>query len=60
SRLADSRASASDVPPGTVIGPLTMACGNGAAEITRAQRPGKRAMEAEDFLRGFEMPDRVD
>lgn len=60
SRIADSSASASDVPPGTVIGPLTIACGDGAVEITRAQRPGKRAMDAEEFLHGFEMPDRVD
>lgn len=45
--------------PGRVIGPLTIACGDGAIEITRAQRPGKSAMNADDFLRGFEMPDRV-
>lgn len=55
SRLADG---AGD--PGAVIGPLTIACGDGAVEITRAQRPGKTAMVAEDFLRGFEMPERVE
>ncbi len=53
-RLADGSGT-----PGSVIGPLTIACGSGAVEITRAQRPGKRPMEAQDFLRGFEMPDTV-
>jgi methionyl-tRNA formyltransferase len=46
--------------PGEVIGPLTIACGIGAVQITRAQRPGKRPMETEEFLRGFEMPAKVD
>lgn len=42
--------------PGDVLEGLTIACGNGAIEVLRAQRPGKRAMNADDFLRGFEMP----
>lgn len=54
SRLADGRGA-----PGQVLDGLTIACGNGAVQILRAQRPGKRAMEAEDFLRGFDMPDQV-
>ncbi len=45
--------------PGQVLEGLTIACGSGAVQILRAQRPGKRAMEAADFLRGFDMPDRV-
>ncbi|MBV7408479.1 methionyl-tRNA formyltransferase [Maritimibacter sp. DP1N21-5] len=45
--------------PGVVIGPLTVACGQGAVKITRAQREGKRAMEADEFLRGTQMPERL-
>jgi methionyl-tRNA formyltransferase len=45
--------------PGQVLDGLTIACGTGAVEILRAQRPGKRAMEAQDFLRGFDLPDRI-
>lgn len=38
--------------PGEVLGGLRIACGQGAIEVTEAQRQGKRAMQAEDFLRG--------
>jgi methionyl-tRNA formyltransferase len=58
-KLLGSRRAPGDAAPGTVIGPLTIACGDGAVEITRAQKPGGRAMEAEEFLRGFQMPERV-
>ncbi|SMR83342.1 methionyl-tRNA formyltransferase [Aliiroseovarius halocynthiae] len=54
SRLADGQGA-----PGQVLNGLTIACGEGAVDVLRAQRPGKRAMEAEDFLRGFEIPDQV-
>ncbi|WP_421704994.1 methionyl-tRNA formyltransferase [Aliiroseovarius sp.] len=54
SRLVDGAGA-----PGQVLDGLTIACGTGAVEILRAQRPGKRAMEAEDFLRGFDLPDRI-
>lgn len=54
SRLADR-----DGAAGKVLDSLIIACGDGAIEVLRAQRPGKRAMEAADFLRGFEMPDHV-
>ena len=39
--------------PGTVLDdqPL-VSCGNGSLRLLRLQRPGKEAMEAEDFLRG--------
>ena len=41
--------------PGTILdGDLTIACGEGAVRITRAQRPGKAAMETSQFLRGFD------
>ena len=58
-KLLGARLAAGSGAPGAVIGPLTIACGSGAVEITRAQRPGKRAMEAGEFLRGFDLPDRV-
>lgn len=40
--------------PGTLLAaPLTIACAQGALEITRVQRAGKQACSAEDFARGF-------
>ncbi len=42
--------------PGTVLtltGGLSIACASGAVRILELQRPGKRAMPAEEFLRGF-------
>jgi len=40
--------------PGTVIGPaLIVACGNGGLDLTRLQRPGRAALEATEFLRGY-------
>jgi methionyl-tRNA formyltransferase len=43
--------------PGTVLdGALVVACGSGALRITHVQRPGRAAMESEDFLRGFPLP----
>lgn len=35
---------------------LTIACGNGAVRLVTVQRAGKRAMTAEDVLRGFALP----
>lgn len=35
---------------------LTVACGEGALRLTQLQRPGKRVMEAEAFLRGYALP----
>jgi len=43
--------------PGTVIDDhLTIACRTGALGLRRVQRPGRNAMDAEDFLRGFDLP----
>ena len=39
--------------PGQVLHGLTIACGTGAVEVTLAQREGKRALPADEFLRGF-------
>ncbi len=38
--------------PGEVLHGFTVACRQGAVDIRRAQRQGKQALEAEDFLRG--------
>lgn len=42
---------------GQVLDGLTIACGVGAVEITMAQKQGKRPMQADEFLRGFDMPE---
>jgi methionyl-tRNA formyltransferase len=46
--------------PGQHLGGFKIACGNGAVEVLQAQRPGKRAMSASDFLRGAPLPDTID
>ncbi len=51
SRLADGSG-----PPGQVLHGFTVACGEGAVEITEAQREGKRPMPASDILRGLILP----
>lgn len=58
-KLLASRLAEGSGDPGQVLDGLTIACGTGAVEVLRAQRPGKRAMDAEDFLRGFDLPDRI-
>jgi len=54
SRLVDGSGAA-----GKVLGGLKIACGEGAVEILKAQRQGKRPMEADELLRGFELPERL-
>ncbi|HEY0301989.1 MAG TPA: hypothetical protein VGC36_11670, partial [Rhizomicrobium sp.] len=40
--------------PGMILDDaLTIACGEGALRLTRLQRPGKAAMDANELLRGF-------
>ncbi len=58
-KLLGSRLAAADGAPGVIRPPFTIACGEGAVEVTRAQRPGKRAMAQAAFLKGFDLPDRV-
>jgi len=53
-RLADGSGTA-----GKHLGGFTIACRTGAVQITKAQRPGKRALKAEAFLLGLEMPDQL-
>ena len=54
---AEAVANSSEAAPGTVLDDrATIKCGEGALRPTRLQRPGKGAMEAADFLRGFDFP----
>jgi len=43
-------------PPGTVLDGLTVACGEGALQLSRVQRAGKQALDAAAFLRGTAVP----
>jgi len=44
-------------PPGTVLDDrLAIACSDGALRPTRLQRPGRKAQDAAEFLRGFAIP----
>jgi methionyl-tRNA formyltransferase len=51
-KLLNARAVDGDGTPGALLHGLTVACGTGAVEVLEAQREGKRAMSAEDLLRG--------
>ncbi len=55
-RVLDAEPAEGAAPPGTVLpGPgLTVACGTGALRITRMQRPGRPAMDADALRRGFD------
>ncbi|WP_128254735.1 methionyl-tRNA formyltransferase [Falsirhodobacter deserti] len=59
-KLLHSRVVTGEGAPGEVLGPLTVACGNGAVQITMAQREGRRAVPAEELLRGVDLPKRLD
>ncbi len=52
-KLLGSRLVEGSGEPGTVLdNNLTIACGEGAVQVTRLQRAGKGAQQADDFLRG--------
>jgi methionyl-tRNA formyltransferase len=53
---AEVVAGAPGAAPGTVLDDrLTVACGDGALRLLEVQRAGKAALDAEAFLRGFEL-----
>jgi methionyl-tRNA formyltransferase len=58
-KLLRSRLATGAGVPGQVLGGLTVACGVGAVEITTAQREGKRAVSADELLRGLSLPDKL-
>lgn len=55
-KLLRSRLAEGQGAPGEVLGGLTVACGEGAVEITEVQREGKRPMPAAEALRGMSLP----
>lgn len=59
-KLLRSRVVAGSGAPGEVLGGFTVACGDGAVEITEVQREGRRAVPATDALRGMALPPRLD
>jgi methionyl-tRNA formyltransferase len=54
-KFLGSRLAKGQGKPGEVLAGLTVACGDGAVEITRAQRSGRSAQETEAFLRGMKI-----
>lgn len=56
-KLLRSRIASGQGKPGEVLTGQTIACGEGAIEVTLAQREGKRPMSPADFLRGFSLPE---
>ena len=58
-KLLRSSLAEGNAAPGTHLGGFRIACGTGAVQITEAQRQGKRAMPADEVLRGLALPDRL-
>lgn len=58
-KLLGSRLAQGSGAPGQVLGGFTIACADGAIEVTRLQRQGKRAMPATEALRGLELGERI-
>ena len=55
-KLLRSRMAEGNGAPGQVLGGFTIACAEGAVEITEAQREGKRPMPASEVLKGLTLP----
>lgn len=55
-KLLHSRLAAGQGTPGTVLDGFTIACGDGAVEVLRAQREGAKPLDQDDFLRGTPLP----
>lgn len=58
-KLLASRVVEEEGVHGTVLGGFRIACGEGAVQVTRAQRAGKKPMEMSEFLKGFGFPKRI-
>ncbi|MDB6182121.1 methionyl-tRNA formyltransferase [Paracoccus fistulariae] len=59
-KLLRSRVVPGQGAPGDVLSGFRIACGDGAVEVTDAQRAGKKPMAAEDLLKGWTLPARLD
>ncbi len=59
--LADFGTESVSSPPGQTLGleseGLAVACGSGVLYLKRMQRPGGKMLDAEAFLRGYELPE---
>ena len=58
-KLLGARVLPGEGRPGQIIDGFTIGCGRDLVEITKAQRPGKRPMETDEFLRGFVLPESI-
>lgn len=58
-KLLGSQVVAGAGAPGQVLEGFTIACGQGAVAVTKAQRAGKKAMGAEDILKGLDLGDAI-
>ncbi len=56
-KLLSSRLATGHGQPGQVLDGFVVACGEGAVEITRLQREGKKPMETAEALRGLSLPE---
>jgi len=54
-KLLASRVAAGQGDAGQVLGGFTIACADGAVEVTRVQRAGKKAMPADQALLGLDL-----
>ena len=59
-KLLRSRLASGSGEPGQVLPGFTIACGEGAIQVLTAQRSGKKPMVADDLLRGWQLPARID
>lgn len=55
-KLLASRLTSGSGMPGQVVSGLTIACGDGAVDVLKAQKAGKSPQSADEFLRGNNVP----
>ncbi len=55
-KLLRSRLAEGSGTPGAHLGGFLVACGDGSVQVIQAQRQGKRAMAADEILRGMDFP----
>lgn len=58
-KLLASRVVSGNAAPGAVLDGFTIACADGAVAVTRAQRSGKKAMAAQDVLKGLNLGEQL-
>jgi methionyl-tRNA formyltransferase len=54
--LRSTRGEGAGAPGAVLDDQLTIACGDGAVQLTEVQRAGKQPMKADEFLRGAKLP----